>query len=119
MQIHTTVRHFELDPGDKEFALQRLTRLERYARDLGDAHMVVTAEGYRHRAEITLHLKGRELTSREEANEARMAIELAVDSLEEQLRRLKEWRVDRKRRAGSNGIEPAAESTGTDSEEEE
>ena len=118
MQIHTTVRHFELDPGDREFALQRLTRLERYARDLGDAHLVVTQEGYRHRAEITLHLKGRELTSREEATEARIAIELAVDRLEEQLRRLKEWRVDRKRRAG-NGIDPAAESVSTDSEEEE
>jgi putative sigma-54 modulation protein len=118
MQIHTTVRHFELDPGDREFALQRLGRLERYARDLGDAHLVVTAEGYRHRAEITLHLKGRELASREEATEARVAIELAVDRLEEQLRRLKEWRVDRKRRPG-NDLDGAAPEAETEAKEEE
>jgi len=111
MQITTTVRHCELDPEDRLFAQQRLERLERYARDIREVHLIVTAEKYRHSAEITVRLKHRDLASREESTAARAAIELAVGHLEEQLRRLKEKRVDRKHRPRANGA-PAAEPAG-------
>ena len=97
MQIHTTARHFELDPEDRLFAQQRLEKLERFAKDIQEAHLVVTAEGFRHSAEITLRLKRREMVSRVESTQARAAIERAADRLEKQLRRLKERRVSRKR----------------------
>jgi ribosomal subunit interface protein len=97
MHINTTARHCELDPEDRLFALERLGKLQRYARDLHEAHLVVTAEGYRHSAEITLRLKHHDLVSREESTEMRQAIDLAADRLEQQLRRIKEKRIDRKR----------------------
>jgi putative sigma-54 modulation protein len=100
MHINTTARHCELDPEDRLHAHQRIERLSRYARDLHEAHLVVSAEKYRHTAEITIRLKHRELVSCEESNDVRMAIDRAVDALEEQLRRLKERRVDRKQRPG-------------------
>jgi len=100
MHINTTARHCELDPEDRLHAHQRLERLQRYARDLYEAHLVVSAEKYRHMAEITIKLKHREMVSREESTGARMAIDRAADALEEQLRRLKERRVDRKQRGG-------------------
>jgi len=100
MHINTTVRHCEIDPEDRLHAHQRIERLQRYARDLHEAHLVVTTEKYRHTAEITIKLKHRGLVSREEADGARMAIDRAVDALEEQLRRLKERRLDRKQRPG-------------------
>ena len=99
MQIHTTARHCELDPEVRDFAHQRLEKLERFARDIMEAHLIVTAEGYRHSAEITLRLKGLNIVSREQSTEARAAIDLATDQVEEQLRRLKERRVSRKRSA--------------------
>ncbi len=105
MQIHTTARHCELDPEVRIFAQQRLEKLERFARDIMEAHLIVTAEGYRHSAEITLRLKGTEIVSREQSTEARAAIDLATDHIEEQLRRLKERRVSRKRSAtGVHGL---------------
>jgi putative sigma-54 modulation protein len=97
MRISTTVRHFEMDPEDKLFAETRLSKVGRFARDIREIHLVVTAEGHRHVAEITLRLKHRDLTSREESTEARRAIDLASDRLEHQLRRLHDRRVDRKR----------------------
>jgi putative sigma-54 modulation protein len=103
MQIHTTARHFELDPEDRLFAEERLTKLTRFARDLQEAHLVVTAEGFRHSAEITLRLKRHDMVSREESVEARLAIDLAADHLEKQLRKLKDRRVTRKR--SSPGLE--------------
>ena len=100
MQIHTTARHCELDPEDRLHAHQRLEKLQRYARDLQEAHLVVSAEKFRHTAEITLRLKHHEMASHEESTGARMAIDRAVDALEAQLRRLKERRIDRKQRPG-------------------
>ena len=116
MQIHTTARHCDLHPEDKAFAQERIERLGRFARDLHEAHLVVTAEGYRHSAEITLKLKRHEMVSREQSNEPRLAIGLAADRLEQQLRRLKERRVSRKREG--RGVEAvngaAAETEGDD-----
>jgi ribosomal subunit interface protein len=108
MHINTTARHCELNPEDRLFAEERLGKLQRYARDLHEAHLVVTAEGYRHSAEITLRLKHRDLVSREESTEMRQAIDLAADRLEQQLRRIKEKRIDKKR-----GVRPRESSEGT------
>jgi putative sigma-54 modulation protein len=109
MQILTTARHCELDADVRQFAEHRLGKLQKYARDIREIHLVVTAEKYRHQAEITLKLKNRDMVSHEESTEMRAAIDLAADRLEEQLRRLKSKRVDRKRHAPSaNGIDPTA-----------
>ena len=99
MQISTTARHCELDAEVRTFALQRLAKFERFAHDIQEAHLVLTGEKYRHTAEITLRLKHHEIVSREESDTSRMAIDLAATRLEQQLRRLKEKRVEHKRAA--------------------
>jgi len=123
MQILTTTRHCELDQEVRLHAQRRLEKLEKFARDIHEAHLVVTAEGYRHSAEITLRLNHHELVSREESTEPKVAIDLATDRLERQLRRFKEKRVGRKRGprgtdgrgvAGNGGQAPADESPGED-----
>lgn len=96
MQITTTARHCELDQELRTFAEQRLGRFQRYANDILEAHLVVTAEKYRHAAEITVRLRQNQMVGREEATDPHMAIDRAADALEEQLRRLKGKRVDRK-----------------------
>ena len=107
MQISITARHCELDPEIRLLAERRIEKLERYARDIQEAHLVVTLENYRHSAEITLKLKGREMVSREESTEDRAAIERAADRLENQLRRLKGKRLSRRREARQvNGRSP-------------
>ena len=116
MQISTTARHCELDAEVRTFALQRLAKLERFAHDIQEAHLVVTAEKFRHRAEITLRLKHHEMVSREESDTNRAAIDLAAGRLEQQLRRLKERRIEHKRARGS--AEPAAANGAADEAEE-
>ena len=113
MQITTTARHCDLDSELRDFAQQRVSKLEKFARDIHDAHVIVTAEKYRHIAEITLKVDHREMVSREEATDARAAIDLAVDRLEQQLRRLKEKRVARQH-SGPDGVERARLTNGVD-----
>jgi len=119
MQIHTTTRHCDLDPEVRLFARQRIEKLAKFARDIQEAHLVITAERYRHSAEITVRLNHHELVSREEATEPRVAIDLAADHLEQQLRRFKEKRVDRKRNPrGGNDRGRAAPAAGESAPDE-
>ena len=117
MKINTTARHCELAPEDRRFVQQRLERLLRYfrdPRDLMEAHVVVGVEKYRHSAEITLKLRRGEVVSREEANDSRAAIEQATVHLEQQIRRLKEKRLSRKRDGQLREIAPADSSSAAD-----
>lgn len=119
MQIHTTARHFELDPGVRRYAEERIGRFGKFARDLREAHLVVTAEGYRHTAEITIQVNGREFASREESTEAEVAIDLAASHIETQLRKLKEIRVDRRRGRVTGGNGKALVNGAAEPEDEE
>ncbi len=96
MQISMTARHCELDAQVRDFAQVRLAKLERFARDIQEAHLVVTAEKFRFAAEITLRLKHRELVSREESDTGKVAIDQAAHRLEQQLRKLKDRRTEHK-----------------------
>lgn len=116
MKINTTARHCEFDPEDRLFVHQRLERLQRYFRnpsDVIEAHVVVGAEKYRHSAEITLKLRRGELVCREEANAPRAAIEQATERLEQQIRRLKERLVSRKRNGQAREATPTDSSSAT------
>ena len=117
MQISTTARHCELAPDLRALAVERLERCTRFASDLHDARLIVTAEKFRHTAEITVRLNHHEMVSRQEASEMRLAIDRAIDGLEEQLRRFKERRNDRKHEG--RGELPAADGAGDDEESED
>ena len=118
MHINTTARHFELAADDRNFAHARLEKFSRFASDLKEVHLVVTAENYRYVAEAVLRLNQRELAVREEATDPRRAIDLVVDRAEQQLRRLHDRRVDRKRPVRTNGpAEPSSSSAGDELED--
>ncbi len=116
MQISTTARHCELAPELRALAQDRLERCTRFAHDLHDARLIVTAEKFRHTAEVTVRLNHHEMVCREEATEMRVAIDRAIDGLEEQLRRFKERRQDRKRDGRGD---PALDGVGEGEEESE
>ncbi len=100
MHITTTARHCELGTDDRRFVEQRIEKLGRIARDLTEVHVTVTAEKYRHAAEIAVKLKRQELVSRQEADDLRAAVDQAVERMEHQIRRYKERRDDRKKLGG-------------------
>ena len=116
MQILTTARHCEIDPEVMLHVRQRLEKLGKFARDIREAHLTVTAERYRHSAEILLRLNHHELVSREESTELKIAIDLAADHLEQQLRRYKEKRVGGRKRESRAG--DPAQGGGTPPDEE-
>lgn len=98
MQISITARQCEISAGVRQFAQQRLEKLTKYANDIHGIHVIVRHERMLHEVEITVSVNGTELVSTQQHAEAGAALELAADRLEEQLRRLKDRRIDRVQR---------------------
>ena len=119
MQISITARQCEISTGVRQFAQQRLEKLEKYASDIHGAHVVVTQEHGDHVAEITLRLNGTEFVTKQEAAEAGAAIERATDRLEEQLRRHKEKRAEHKNRGAKTAADGAPDGADDDFDEDD
>ena len=102
MQISITARQCEILPGVRQFAQQRLEKLQKYVQDIHGIHVIVRHERNVHLAEITVRVNGTELVCTQQHAEAGAAIELAADRIEEQLRRLKDRRIDRTQRTATD-----------------
>jgi len=110
VQISLTARHFELNPGLRQFTHQRIEKLQKFANDIHAVHVVVVQEKARFEAEITMSLNGSSLVCVETHAEPGAAIEGAAARLEYKLRRLKDRRTDHKApKPGAAGVEQADE----------
>ena len=118
MHIHLTARHCELDASVREFAQQRLEKLHKYDGAIQDVRLIVSQERKLHTAEITLRAHQHDVVITESHADARAAIELAADRVEERVRRSKEKRIQAPRRNGrANGVVPSTgDDDGTDDE---
>jgi putative sigma-54 modulation protein len=90
MQLNITFRH--MDPIDslKDYAREKVDRVNKYLDRAGDAHVVLSLERHLHHADITIHSGGWVLRGREKSEDMYASIDLAMDKIERQLRRYKE-----------------------------
>jgi ribosomal subunit interface protein len=115
VQIQVTARHCEIGAEVREFAQTRLEKLTRYDDGIHEVRLIVSQERKLHTAEITLRAHQHDVVITESHADARAAIELATDRLEDRVRRSKEKRVSAPRRAArGNGLPPAEPAAGTD-----
>ena len=103
MDIITTARRFEMTPEIREHIRKRLEKIERYGQRFAEAHVVLAQEKYRHIAEISLHARGVEISSREQSDDMLTSIDGAVEHIERQVRRLKTRRQTHKTRRPVGG----------------
>lgn len=117
MQIQVTARHCEIGSDVRAFAQQRLEKLTRYDEGIHEVRLILSQERKLHTAEITLRAHQHDVVITESHADAKAAIELATDRLEERVRRGKEKRVIAPRRAArGNGLPPAEPATDADGE---
>jgi ribosome hibernation promoting factor len=90
MKIQMTGRHLTVPAPVKRRLAERLERLTRYVPELSEAQVKLSAEKYRHQAEILIHVRHTDHVSRAEAGDLESAIDAACERLEAQVRRLKE-----------------------------
>lgn len=105
MQIAVTFRHMEADEGIKNYVKEKVERLEKYVVNPREVHVVLSAEKFRHTAEITVVGNGMTLNSQGKNSDPYAAIDQMVERMERQVRERRE-RTRRKRSNPSSARPP-------------
>lgn len=90
MQITITGRHVEITPALRDHAMQRLKKISCYSFEPMEATVRLAVEKYRHRAEIVLWVNGDRILAKEETDGMYRSIDLAMEKIEQRLRKYKE-----------------------------
>jgi putative sigma-54 modulation protein len=88
MQVTVTFRHIEPTEALRKYAQGKLQRLSKYLHRPMDAHVILSVLKKNHRAEINLSANGTSLFSEDETNDLYSAIDLALDKIERQVKKL-------------------------------
>jgi len=86
MQIAVTFRHMETDEGVKGYVKEKVQRLQKYMESFREVHVVLSAEKFRHIAEITIIGNGMTLNSQGKNSDLYAAIDQMVEKIERQIR---------------------------------
>ena len=90
MQLNITFRQFGTSDALKEYARERVERVNRLLDRAGEAHVVLSLERHLHHADITLTSGPWVLRGRDKSDDMYTSIDLAMDKIERQLRRYKD-----------------------------
>lgn len=90
MQMNITFRH--LDPIDslKNYAREKVERVNKYLDKATESHVVLSLERHLHLADITIQSGTFVLRGKEKSEDMYASIDLAMDKIERQLKRYKE-----------------------------
>jgi putative sigma-54 modulation protein len=109
MNIKVTARHLDLDPELKAYVEEKMNGLSRFFDRVDEAHVVLSSEGHRKVADVTVHAARAIVSSEQEADDVRGAFDRALEKVERQIRRHKDRVRDRKHGAA---MSDAAEALG-------
>jgi putative sigma-54 modulation protein len=93
MNLNVTGHHLEITPAIRDYVIGKLDRVTRHFDDVIDVNVVMTVDKLRHKVEVNLHTRGKDIHV--EAIEADMyaAIDVLVDKLDRQVLKHKEKRA--------------------------
>jgi putative sigma-54 modulation protein len=90
MQISVTFRHVDPSVALKDYAIKKITKLKKYLDGPVEASVVLGIEKFRHLADISFTYNGLKIKAHEETGDMYSAIDLAVEKIEKQVKRLRE-----------------------------
>jgi putative sigma-54 modulation protein len=96
MNLNVSGHHLEVTPAIRTYVHAKLERISRHFDEVIDAHVILTVDKLRQRAEVTLHVRGKDLHCESEEADLYAAIDLLVDKLDRQVLRYKDRRHDKR-----------------------
>lgn len=100
MQVSVTFRNVEPTDSLKEFAAEKIARIGKYIHTPTDAHVVLTVEKHRHKADITLKAHGMMMRGKNATEDMYASIDGAVEKIERQVKRYRKKLTNHKHREG-------------------
>ena len=100
MNLQLTGRHVEITPAMREYVATKLARAMRHFDQVIDTAVILSVEKHEHRAEVSLHVSGRDPFC-----DMYVAIDAMADRLDRMVVRHKEKQTDHR---GHAPVEPQA-----------
>lgn len=95
MQLNISGHHVDITDALRTYAEEKIQKLQRHYDHITNAHVVLTVEKLRRRAEATLHVSGAELFADADNEDMYAAIDALIDKLDRQLIKHKEKTLNR------------------------
>lgn len=93
-------KNIEITEGMREYAIKKLARIEVFADNYDNStiRVVVKVHPHEQKVEISAPVDGRTVRAEESSDDFYESIDLAIDKLEDQIRRNKTKRLNRRKR---------------------
>lgn len=98
MEITVTFRHMEPTAELRSYVEDKVYKIKKYFDSPVDVHIVLGVEKFRHIADMTLSSDGNKIKAVEQTGDMYSSIDMVMDTIEEQLRRVlsrkREYKVE-------------------------
>jgi putative sigma-54 modulation protein len=107
INLSVTFRHTDSTEALKQYSTEKVNQcIQKYIKNPGDAHIVLSVEKRDHIAEVQFHSKGYEVSAKAVSDDLYAAIDKVIDTLDKQLRRKKDKLVGHK--TGARAVKSVA-----------
>jgi len=89
MNLNVSGHHVEITPALRGYLHGKLERVTRHFDHVIDAHVILSVAKLRQKAEVTLHVRGKDIHCASEDADLYAAIDLLVDKLDRQVLKYK------------------------------
>ena len=90
MNLSVSGHHLEVTPALRSYVEAKIGRVTRHFDHVIDAHVILTASKLTQKAEVTLHVRGKDLHCESEEADLYAAIDLLADKLDRQVLKYKD-----------------------------
>jgi len=85
MNLSVSGHHLEITPAIRGYVNEKLGRITRHFDQVIDVHVILSVEKLRQKAEVTVHVRGKDIHCESEEADLYAAIDLLVDKLDRQV----------------------------------
>lgn len=100
MNLQITGHHLEVTPAIREYIETKLERVTRHFDHVIDTKVILTVEPLKHRAEITMHVRGKDIHCESAQENLYAAIDILIDKIDRKV-------VQHKNKTQRHAHEPA------------
>ncbi|WP_332670591.1 ribosome hibernation-promoting factor, HPF/YfiA family [Aromatoleum sp.] len=94
MNLNITGHHVEVTPAIREYVTNKLDRVIRHFDNVTSVSVILSVEKLRQKAEVTLHVRGKDIYVESEDGDMYAAVDAMADKLDRQVVKHKEKSFD-------------------------
>lgn len=94
MNLNITGHHLEVTPALREYVTTKLDRVIRHFDHVTATHVILSVQKLKQKAEVTVHVRGKDIYVESEDDDLYAAIDAMVDKLNRQVVKHKEKSAD-------------------------